>query len=301
MVRFRSEPPSDEPARQDVSATSRLLLKRLAYLGRRIEVLLVDDDGARLARIQRWLADSAPPGAVRVSCHAGPASAMAVLRERPPDLAVVALRGKGEGVRCIDLVRALPALREHPYVCVDAVGASPEDLERARVEGADMIKTTAIQRADAHAWLLAVAERLNPPSDRRAECLARVAVIDDSRIHLADWRNALRGDAEVRLFLSPAAFWAEAEANRDLVTNLDVAIVDYVFLDCDVDGVAFARALKKLRPELAVCLSTSGYGIDTELAGAIDVVLEKSAISYPALRARIEKARGGISSRPRSN
>jgi signal transduction histidine kinase/CheY-like chemotaxis protein len=278
---------------EEVPPSSRLLLKRLAYLGRRIEVLLVDDDRTRLAAIQSWLAEWAPAGTVRVSCQWGPAAAMAVLRERTVDLALVSLRGRGEGDRCVELVRALRAARDRPYLCVDAVGAPADEISRARVEGPDVIKTTPIERADAHAWLLAVAERVILPRARRSDPGAHVAVIDDSRVHLADWRNALQADAKVRAFASPSAFWAEADADRNLVSSLDIVIVDYVFLDCDVDGVAFARALKKLRPQLPVCLSTSGYGIDAELAGAIDVVVDKAAISYEALRRRIEAARQG--------
>jgi nitrogen-specific signal transduction histidine kinase/DNA-binding NarL/FixJ family response regulator len=305
-VRLGSEPPPQEPAAQgsppaeEAPQSSRLQLKRLAYLGRRIEVLLVDNDGARLTAIQSWLTDSAPAGTVRVACHWGAAAATAVLRERPPDLAVVALRGRGDDDRGLELVRALCALRNRPYVCVDALGASSDDVRRVTAEGADMIKTTPIQSADAYAWLLAVAERVSPPSVSHTGRLLQVAVIDDSRVHLADWRNALQGDAKIRFFASPAAFWAAADADHGLVASLDIVIVDYVFLDSDVDGIAFARALKKLRPELPVCLSTSGYGIDAELAGAIDVVLDKSAISCPALRARIDAAQQRAAWRPPS-
>jgi signal transduction histidine kinase len=279
-------------ARAELSSSARQLLGRLSYVGRQIDVLIVGNEAGRLATMGAWLTESAPAGAVRVACHTGIAAAMAVVHERAPDLAILALAPGGDVDRSVSLLRALVAATSDPYVCVEMVGASPDDVQRASAERVNVVQTTPVERADAHRWLVAVAARLHPSSSRRGgERPAKVALVDDSRVHLADWRSALQGDADLVYFPSPAAFWAEAERDASFVPELDVVIVDYVFLDCDDDGVTFARQLKKRRRELPVCLSTSGYGLDAELAGAIDVVLDKSAISWPALLARVGPVR----------
>jgi hypothetical protein len=73
-------------------------------------------------------------------------------------------------------------------------------------------------------------------------------------------------------------------------------ITDYLFFGSDEDGVSFARALKFRRGDLPVCLSTGGY-TDEEFGGAIDLILDKSAISWDALAERL-RSRGALR-RPR--
>jgi CheY-like chemotaxis protein len=264
----------------------------LAYVGRRIEVLLVDESAERLSAMKRWLTEFAPPGTVRVTYHTSAAPAAAVARARVLDLAIVPAQPRALSEGAVDLLAELLKLPHPPYICVNAAEAPESALERATAEGAQVIQTAPLEREDALRLLLCVADRLHPAEPARSGRVPQVAVVDDSRVHLADWRNALKGDAALRFFSSPADFWAEAERDRELVSSLDVVVVDYLFLDHDVDGVAFARALKGQRADLPVCLSTSGYGLDAELVGAIDVVLDKSAISWPTLLARVNAARG---------
>jgi hypothetical protein len=127
-----------------------------------------------------------------------------------------------------------------------------------------------------------------PPSSDASGDLPQVAIVDDSRAFLAGWRASLEGAAEVHFFTSPEAFLARAD-DPTFVRHLVLVIIDYRFANSKQTGTTLAKTLRARAPKLPLFLSTSGYVAPDELTGAIDHVLDKGAMGWPALKSAIER------------
>ena len=266
-----------------LSEGERGALERLPYIGRPLDVLLVDCDQDSLRALTTCLEQVTRCGTLRISCVTGEQATAAVLRERVPDLAVV---GDGLGLDlALDIARTIKGTSSSTFVCIHAEADSLERLQSAAPVWVDDAQQKPLTGGQAVQLLAAAIARGHaPPSEERRPL---VALIDDSRVHLADWRGAMREDVLLRFFPSPAAFWAASAHEPELLASLDAVIVDYAFYDSEENGLTLARELKRRRKALPVCLCSSGFNNEEELDGAVDLVLEKAAISWSSLRDRI--------------
>ena len=123
-----------------------------------------------------------------------------------------------------------------------------------------------------------------PPSTQAAP---EVAIVDDSRAFLMSWQKAIVGSAGAHFFTSPEAFWQAVDADEKLLPRLSAVVTDYRFGNSRQTGVSFARAVKDRRAELPVFLSSSGHVSRREMQGAIDVKLDKDAVSWATLSAAL--------------
>ncbi len=130
--------------------------------------------------------------------------------------------------------------------------------------------------------------------DRRETSRIRVAFVDDSGGILMSWRRALGRDVEVLCFRSPAEFWRAAAATPadgvSLADAFSVVVTDYRFDEGGKDGAAFARELRTRAPNLPIVLCSSGVFTRAELACTVDLVIEKTPMSWPQLEALLARA-----------
>lgn len=155
--------------------------------------------------------------------------------------------------------------------------AETAQLARARAQLPGQVGAAAVAESREH--------RVDPEP-----ALPHVCVVDDSRAVRASWRMSLGEDAVVHGFASPEAFWQAAERGTFL-PSLDVLITDYRFLQSSSDGLLLARTLRERQPDLVVAVSTSGLLAESDIVGAADLLLDKSALSWGELKSFVDGAR----------
>jgi signal transduction histidine kinase len=111
-----------------------------------------------------------------------------------------------------------------------------------------------------------------------------IALIDDSRAFLFGWRTRLGAHAHLHLFLSPEQFWSAVARDETLLARLSALITDYRFANSVETGVSFARALRTRQPGLPIAISSSGLITREETADVVDLVIDKEAITWSAVR-----------------
>lgn len=116
-----------------------------------------------------------------------------------------------------------------------------------------------------------------------------LALVDDRRSTLLGWRYAVKERADVMYFRSPGEFLSAA-SDEVFLRRLAVVVTDYQFDEGGIDGAAFGVELRKRVPQVPVVLSSSGVFTVADLAGTVDVVIDKEPVAWEELQTLVARS-----------
>lgn len=271
----------------DADELTRLLAEGIekfrATHGRKPRALLLDDDANYREGLRLVLADTGFDVATAHDAH----GALQYVGTSDFELVLADLDLGDESPNGTDVVAAIRALGSKAYAVIHLeshLAEAAPSLGRA-----DQFLAKPASLRDLLTAAGAALRRVEP-DDGQGTLLppARptVAVLDDNVFVLEAWA-LVAADARILTYTSPAAFWAEMNANPDLLGQLDAVITDLHFGDLTEDGLGFAAALKK-RLRVPVFLSTDGILVEA-LGASVDAQIAKEPVPFADLKRRLRR------------
>ena len=271
-------------------------------LGRRLKILIVDDESIYLAGLVGMLTH-APELAAAVQIEEASTSdeALALGRENDFDLLITDVDlGAGSPIDGFELVEALRAGlnnkgRSHALICVLSNRIVPSDYKTALAKGADAFISKPIGQVPLLKLLLQTFQSARAvekpfgtaPRVDVEKALPRLAVVEDNIFMLEAFVDALSADSEVFGFSSPEDLIEKLNDDPEFLASLACVVTDFHFDNSTTyDGVDVGKLVKSRRPGLSVLLSSDGETKNMDLVGSIDHVIAKAPTSFGALAQR---------------
>lgn len=269
-------------------AAEQELLKIARGRGHKLRVLLVDDESIHLNFLEAQIMKRGTlKPAVQVFKATVGEVALGLMEEFDPDLIVCDIDLGPSSLSGYEIVEAARARHLKNRICMHTNRNTPAARQRAKEVGAADFWPKPIGRAALLRLIqeAGIGKYLCDVADAGEETAA-IAVVDDDVFVLEAWERLFTGLTGITLatYDSPEAFWRHIAEGANL-EGLRCVITDYYFGDkSDLDGVAFAKAVKA-RANVPVLLSSDAHEVDFE--GAIDAQIGKEPTPWMRLSAVI--------------
>jgi signal transduction histidine kinase/DNA-binding NarL/FixJ family response regulator len=260
--------------------------------GRPLRVLIVDDESIYRSALALSL-HRAPEmvGAVTVEEAPDALSALSLARSHSFDIIITDVDMRRDSMDGFELVGELRAIGCNALICVHSNRIVAEDHKTAIMAGADAFLPKPMARAQLLRLVLQSVQVTTPEaelSEKSTEISTEastpeVMVVDDSVIVLESWERVLAKEAKVHTVESLDHLLQYLAADPALICRLGCVVTDMHLGHGEASGIDVGRKVKELNAALPVILSSDGIFSPDELAGCIDKVIAKKAVSIAAL------------------
>ncbi len=269
-------------------------------LGRPLRVLIVDDEAVYRSAVVAYLSRTPDlEKALSLVQAGGVDAALEEIDRQKFDLVITDVDMGRASLDGFELVQAMRSKGTAAHICVHSNRIIAADHKTSIRAGADAFLPKPMTRAQLLKLVVQSAPAAKStlhPSEVGAHEMTRkgavgsknknaeILVLDDNPFVLDAWKDALGNDAVVHLLASMEDLKDRVAVDSTFVGRLSMAITDMNFDGSAGDGIAIGQLLKRLHPGLRVFLSSDQMVFDSDLDGAIDLVIGKDPVSLEALR-----------------
>ena len=269
-------------------------------LGRPLRVLIVDDEAVYRSAVVTYLSRTQDlEKAISLVQAAGVDDALDEIDRQKFDLVITDVDMGRASLDGFELVQAMRRKGAAAHICVHSNRIIAADHKTSIRAGADAFLPKPMTRAQLLKLVVQAAPATKStlhPSEVDAHKMTRkgavesenkrdeILVLDDNPFVLDAWQDLLRDDAVVHMLANLEDLKHRVAVDSTFVSRLSMAITDMNFDSSSGDGIAIGRLLKRLHPGLRVFLSSDQMVCDSDLNGAIDMVIGKDPVPLKALR-----------------
>ncbi len=294
-----SEPAYSKPV--DEALLEATAIEKLRIVGRKLQVLIVDDEALyRNAMVEHLKENAEITSILNISTAKNSYEASAAIKAATStDLAIFDVDLGSTSTNGFQLLSDLRKNQFAALACIHTNRVLLGDNKKAMECGADVFLPKPMARSHLLKLLIQAAEKLGEQknTDTNLETATptipeiAIALVDDDPLVQMAWEMAFSG-GKLLCFDSPEQFFEKAAANKSLLPSLTSVITDFYFDKTSVfDGVSFADELKKKSPNTTVLLSTNASKASLNLSSSVDKVIPKEPItSADAVLELIRKA-----------
>ncbi len=294
-----SEPAYSKPV--DEALLEATAIEKLRIVGRKLQVLIVDDEALyRNAMVEHLKENAEITSILNISTAKNSYEASAAIKAATStDLAIFDVDLGSTSTNGFQLLSDLRKNQFAALACIHTNRVLLGDNKKAMECGADVFLPKPMARSHLLKLLIQAAEKLGEQknTDTNLETATptipeiAIALVDDAPLVQMAWEMAFSG-GKLLCFDSPEQFFEKAAANKSLLPSLTCVITDFYFDKTSVfDGVSFADELKKKSPNTTVLLSTNASKASLNLSSSVDKVIPKEPItSADAVLELIRKA-----------
>lgn len=264
----------------------------LASYGRKVQILIVDDDVSYGQQIRDLMARSDIGHALDVTLVTHDFDQVAGRAGAKADIILCDLDFGLDNYSGFDLIRELNQLSPRPFLCVHSNRVLASDARSAYDAGAEIFLRKPLTESalcDLFGSMRATQKAKLPASltaAARATKEVSVAIIDDDPFVCEAWIETLSPTAHVRSFLSPEAFLSVWHRREEWEKPLVCIVTDFHFgPQSNFDGYSLALELLKNGCSVPVILS-SDANVDEEMAKTFRAVIGKVPLELMPLLER---------------
>lgn len=256
------------------------LLKPLTSLGRKLQVLMVDDEKVyrnSLLQLVSSLKEINP--FIEIHEANGSNEATGITTEKMPDLAIIDVDLSEENMNGFDVVKKLRKDGMAGPVCIHSNRNFVDCSNSALEAGADaffpkpMGKLHLLGLLEGAVRKISSLEALQAPKAKKDQAI----ILDDTPMYLRNWEHLK--DVDTTLFRSPEAFWKDYRKREFAISDIDWIVTDFHFDGSKDNGISFARRCRKMRIEVPIFLASDTNFTSAELEGTgIDAQVPKIAL-----------------------